>query len=1304
MKNKFQATLVSCAYACVCSTQVLAQIGSQTLPTAGTVSAGSAAISQTGAAMQVNQTSNKAIIDWQNFNIGRDASVRFNQPSSSAVVLNRVAAVGGQSIIDGTLSSNGQVWLLNPGGVLFSNTARVDVGGLLASTMQLGNADFMQGNYRFSKNGTSSVVNQGELKAAQGGYIALLAPEVRNEGVISARLGTVAMATGEEMRVDFSGDRLIEVQVDKATVDSLIENKNLIEAEGGWVFMSTDAANRLTHGAINNTGIVRATTVAEHEGVIKLLGGVTTVAGTLDASAPNGGDGGFIETSGHTVIFNPGLQVTASAPQGKGGKWLVDPNDITVDATAAATYATTLNAGTDVTIQTTAAGVGGSGNININSQITWSSNANLLIDAYQNININAGISGTGASPILKLTAGNDITGTSSNFIVVPNVVVRAGGNVELSTAAHTVTNLAAILTGQAKYFKFTGTRSNSFMNIGSVDGVNGITTANGSVYLTLNFGDLNINNNVTSGTGLINIKVGEENKRLTIASSATVSSSNASTYAFDSGSNCGTTIAVCITAGKMDIQGLISASNQAVSLETGGDRQINIGANDLDGTNSTGTLGLSQTELSNITAKMLGISTGTTGTAGANSNINVVSSINLSNVQNLGIKAEGNIMFSTPLSVPGGLYLKAGTNNGNSIMQAASATLSASFLVAKGRELKLSDAANNVGTIAAALTNGAFMFRNGSRALTVGSLQWVDAGANYVNGINAANITIYSGSDLTLNAVLTANSSSPVSIVDSTAIYTDPLCSPAAGGTCQKPHIDLRAANAFTNNVGSSVFNMATAGAMFWSIKAKMPSLTKLYGLVPSASTYDASNFSGEVLLNANRIFYGQKDPVTAVQTTTTVAETTVTKSSTDTTANTSSTTSQPVALAPAGGLGNGGATMSNFSTANTRTTASAGSTTTAGSNTTVGTTTTATSTQADAPSKSETTTDTRTSDTQEVATTTPATLEKADPSAPPKLIVDASKAVPKQAGVLSRSELEALSKQVSEAKAKIFSSAVSTLEKDPTIADISDCGQSGSGLCIAQAIAPLQRESYLPIVKRKIALLIGNNNYASPIPPLETAVNDVNAIANALIANLGYEVKVVENAGQEQIVNALNDLIRNTNRDDSVMVMYAGHGYLQEKSNTGYWIPSDASPTKPDKWISNETISRALGNIPAKQVMLISDSCYSGSLTKEGKVIENVAISREQTLTRRTVTALSSGGDEPVSDEGRDNHSVFAWNLIQSLKQMKEETSGKQLHANIKDAVTKEATQVPQYGVVVSAGHSEGGEYLFTPAQRGVR
>jgi uncharacterized caspase-like protein len=322
----------------------------------------------------------------------------------------------------------------------------------------------------------------------------------------------------------------------------------------------------------------------------------------------------------------------------------------------------------------------------------------------------------------------------------------------------------------------------------------------------------------------------------------------------------------------------------------------------------------------------------------------------------------------------------------------------------------------------------------------------------------------------------------------------------------------------------------------------------------------------------------------------------------------------------------------------------------------------------------------------------------------PPKLIVSAEKTVPRLAGVLDAADYQDLNAQVRAARAKLYAGALAKLETDASLADVADCGTGTEKVCIAKPFNFEVQDGYLPIVKRKVALLIGNNAYISPIPSLDTAVNDVRAIGELLRTSQGFEVKVIENAGRKEIVDALNELILTTGKDDSVMVMYAGHGYLKNDTNTGYWIPSDASNSSPDNWISNDSITRALNNIPAKQVMLVSDSCYSGSLTKEGKVTEIVGMPREQTLTRRSVLAFSSGGEEPVSDEGFDNHSIFAWSLLNSLKNMKAETQGAQLHAMIKEAVTKDFPQVPQYGALVSAGHKEGGEYLFTPKQAGAQ
>jgi hypothetical protein len=153
------------------------------------------------------------------------------------------------------------------------------------------------------------------------------------------------------------------------------------------------------------------------------------------------------------------------------------------------------------------------------------------------------------------------------------------------------------------------------------------------------------------------------------------------------------------------------------------------------------------------------------------------------------------------------------------------------------------------------------------------------------------------------------------------------------------------------------------------------------------------------------------------------------------------------------------------------------------------------------------------------------------------------------------------------------------------------------------------------------------------------------------------------------------------------------------DDTKMGYWIPVDASAKTAKGWVSNTDISKLLAAIPARQVMLISDSCYSGTLTKEQKLFDAKSIHSGDVFRKRSVLAFSSGADEPVSDEGKEGHSIFAWNLIKTLKGAASETPGVSVWLAVRDGVTKDYEQQPQYGAVVSAGHEPGGEFIFQAA-----
>lgn len=275
------------------------------LPTGGTVVQGSATISTPAAnAMRIDQASDKLITNWQSFDIGEGYSVSFNQPSATSVALNRVLGSDGSRIM-GQLNANGQVFLVNPNGVLFGRNAEVSVGGLVASTLDISDSDFLSGNYRFGRAGDSAaaVINLGRITAADGGAVALLGGQVSNEGVIVARMGTVALAAGQAITLDFGGDGLLSVQIDEATRDALVENRQLIQADGGRVVLAAAAAEALLQNVVNNTGVIRARRLENRGGEIVLDGGgsgTVSVAGTLDASSEDG-SGGQVAITGEGI-------------------------------------------------------------------------------------------------------------------------------------------------------------------------------------------------------------------------------------------------------------------------------------------------------------------------------------------------------------------------------------------------------------------------------------------------------------------------------------------------------------------------------------------------------------------------------------------------------------------------------------------------------------------------------------------------------------------------------------------------------------------------------------------------------------------------------------------------------------------------------------------------------------------------------------------------------------------------------------------------------------------------------------------
>jgi filamentous hemagglutinin family protein len=293
-------------------------------PTGGQVVAGSASVLKpTSSTTQINQASQNAIINWQSFSIGAGEAVRFAQPSASAVALNRVIG-SDPSRIFGSLTANGKVFLVNSAGVYFAPGASVDVGGMVASSLNISNASFMSGKYQFEAGANAgAVTNDGHLR---GAFVVLAAPKVSNAGSIVTTGGTTALAAGGRVSLDIAGDKLVSMSVDAATANAAVSNSGSISADGGKVFMTASSANAVLDTVINTSGIVRAGSIVERNGQIVIDGGAAgtvQVSGTLAASGAGAGTaGGAVRVLGQRIALQGGANIDVSGDTG-GGSALV---------------------------------------------------------------------------------------------------------------------------------------------------------------------------------------------------------------------------------------------------------------------------------------------------------------------------------------------------------------------------------------------------------------------------------------------------------------------------------------------------------------------------------------------------------------------------------------------------------------------------------------------------------------------------------------------------------------------------------------------------------------------------------------------------------------------------------------------------------------------------------------------------------------------------------------------------------------------------------------------------------------------
>ncbi|MDH3326285.1 MAG: caspase family protein [Gammaproteobacteria bacterium] len=239
----------------------------------------------------------------------------------------------------------------------------------------------------------------------------------------------------------------------------------------------------------------------------------------------------------------------------------------------------------------------------------------------------------------------------------------------------------------------------------------------------------------------------------------------------------------------------------------------------------------------------------------------------------------------------------------------------------------------------------------------------------------------------------------------------------------------------------------------------------------------------------------------------------------------------------------------------------------------------------------------------------------------------------------------------------------------------------------------------------RYYALVIGNNKYKH-MQNLKTAVNDAEETAKILKNKYNFKTTLLLNADRYQILSALYNLRQQLQKGDNLLVYYAGHGDLDKINDRGYWLPTDAEADNTANWISNIAITDMLNTLPANHIMVVADSCYSGTMTRTAVPRIDSAIPREiqkkwlKLMSKsQSRTVLSSGGVQPVLDEGGGNHSIFAKAFLDALESNKDVLQGYALYRQVTNVVSQNSanSQTPEYAPIKHAGH-ETGQFFFIP------
>lgn len=868
-----------------------------------------------------------SIINWQSFSINPGELTRFIQQNPNSAVLNRIIGQDPSQIL-GALQSNGRVFLINPNGILFGQGAQVDVNGLVASTLNISNEDFLTGKLHFKAGDKAGILkNQGAITTPAGGQVYLIAPNVENSGIITSPKGEVLLAAGRSVQLVDSMNPDLHVVVsapeDEALnlgqviaqggktgiYGALVKQRGIVSAnsavvgeDGKVVFKASrdidlEAGSRTSasgarggevsiqsqNGATRVAGTVEAIGTQENGGEIRLLGkevslvdnaaidvsgkrgggtvlaggdyqgsnplvqnaltaymgsdtsikadasdegnggkvilwsdGSTTAHGNISArGGALSGSGGLIETSGHTIDFSR-VRVNTSAGKGPFGLWLIDPQDLVIDAAGAGNIVSNIT-GSDITLTTAACnttygtcGPGTSGNITVSSPITMinAGGRKLALVADNNIVINSAIGDSGmgthvdlqASGAITLNSNISLTGTlkasASGGLTQPGGIITANslqllgsGNFSLGSA-NSIGTVAANISGDLAL------QTGGVVSVGTVGATNGITAA-GNITLTAG-GAANINDIISSTTGgTVNVT----GTAVTISSPGGISAGagtvNVAATAGGGMINVGAGTQIAVTgAGQINLKS--DDLTLTGTLDAGGPNGTGkVAINPYNatrvidiGTDTANRLGLTSTELNKVLASELLI-----GDSNNTGGVEVTNDVTMANtsVKKFGLETSGNISTSD-------VNKRIITDNGNVALKATGTGA-----------ISIGGVRTGGGTVDA-VAGGMIVLREVLTTPAIG------AGGNVV--LNAGGLLTVDDVDARPGSVnpygdVTLISGAGISVTNANTIYADDLKMTAVSGihgTGNTDYANVRASNLNATNTGSGDIRVSNSG------------------------------------------------------------------------------------------------------------------------------------------------------------------------------------------------------------------------------------------------------------------------------------------------------------------------------------------------------------------------------------------------------------------------------------------------------------------------------------------------------------